>query len=260
LAAKLAHIPPFLLLGISLIIGGSLSLRHYRQWNFNPRLILIGVGGIFGYHFLLFMALRMAPPVSANLLNYLWPIFILLFTPLVFPEIKVRKRHLIGTGIAFAGAGVILLESGLSLSLDHAWGYVLAIFAALTWAIYSLLSKKVSAFSSATIGLFCLISGVMALIAHGVVETAMGLTFTDIWQTLLLGLGPMGIAFYCWDAAVKKGDPRIIAVLSYFTPLLSTLLLILFSDQAFSKTIFYAMALISGGAIVASLPVSVPEG
>ncbi|WP_408530718.1 DMT family transporter [Paraburkholderia nemoris] len=42
---------------------------------------------------------------------------------------------------------------------------------------------------------------------------------------LYLGIGPMGAAFYLWDYGMKKVDPRKVAVLSYATPVLSTIAL-----------------------------------
>jgi len=254
LVANLAHIPPFFLLAVTLLAGGSLSLRHVNKWQFNLKLLLVGVTGIFGYHCLLFLALRNAPPVSANLLNYLWPILILLLSPKIFPDISLKKRHYIGGITAFSGAVLVIYQPSEVISLMYVTGYLYAVFAALIWALYSLLSKKITTFSSAMVGLFCLISGALSLIVHFMLELTPELTSVDIKKILMLGIGPMGIAFYCWDSAVKKGDPRIIAVLSYFTPLLSTLFLTLSTQQTVSSQLLYALVFISGGAIIATIP------
>lgn len=261
LVAKLNHIPPFLLLAATLLIGGSLSLPQYKKWQVNPQLLLIGVCGVFGYHFLLFMALRLAPPVTANLLNYLWPLFILLFTPLFFKDISLSKRQVIGTLISLTGAGLIVAANGVTISSDDVLGYSLAIIAAITWACYSLLSKKLNQshtpFGSATVGLFCLLSGGLAAMSHFALETTPNVTLSDLGLIVMLGVGPLGLSFYCWDAALKRGDPRVIATMSYFTPLLSTLVLISFSEQMFTKQIFIAMALIVAGALIANLKMRV---
>jgi drug/metabolite transporter (DMT)-like permease len=257
LVAKLNHIPPFLLLAATLFIGGSLSLPQYKKWQFNPPLLLVGVCGVFGYHFLLFMALRLAPPVPANLLNYLWPLFILLFTPLFFKEISLSRRQVMGTLISLTGAGLIVAANGVTVSGDDILGYSLAIIAAIIWACYSLLSKKLNQkftqFGSATVGLFCILSAGLAAVSHLALETTPNMTLNDLGLILLLGIGPLGLSFYCWDAALKRGDPRVIATMSYFTPLLSTLLLIVFSEQLFSQQIFIAMILIVTGALIANL-------
>jgi drug/metabolite transporter (DMT)-like permease len=61
-----------------------------------------------------------------------------------------------------------------------------------------------------------------------------------------MGLGPMGVAFYLWDAALKKGDPRHIGVLSYLTPLGSSLLLLWVLDRAFNVLLLCAIVCIVG--------------
>ena len=252
LVVNLAHIPPFLLLAISLLIGGSLSLAKAKQWSLDSKVILTGVLGIFGYHFFLFLALRMAPPLSANLINYLWPIFILLFTPLFLSEFHFQKRHLVGGGLAFIGAILAIYQPGLSFSFEHIVGYLLAFAAAVSWAIYSLKIKSFADTSSATAGLFCLISGGLALAVHLAIEQMPDINIQDFTYLIILALGPMGLAFYSWDKALKQGDPRVIAVCSYATPLLSTMLLALFTGNQLSPFIVYAMVLIPLGALIAS--------
>ena len=66
----------------------------------------------------------------------------------------------------------------------------------------------------------------------------------------MLGLGPMGAAFYMWDRALGEGDPRVIGTLAYFTPLLSTLLLSAFGYGRVGPVSLLAMILIVGGAVL----------
>ena len=252
LVVNLAHIPPFLLLSISLLIGGSLSITKARHWNFDKKVLLVGVTGIFGYHFLLFLALRMAPPLSANLLNYLWPIFILLFTPLFLPSFEFRKRYLLGGSVAFVGAAFAIYQPSLIFAFEHSLGLILAVIAAVTWALYSLKIKTLLTTSSATIGLFCLISGGLALVVHLLIEQTPIFKSQDFLYIAILGFGPLGLAFYSWDKALKLGDPRIIAICAYATPLLSTFMLAFFTDSELSPYVVYAMILIPVGAIIAS--------
>src|SRR6187399_1711462 len=72
LGASLSHLPPFLLTGTALTIGALPGLLRVRAWRVPLRTLALGIGGLFGFHFLLFMALRLAPPLEANLVNYLW--------------------------------------------------------------------------------------------------------------------------------------------------------------------------------------------
>ena len=57
--------------------------------------LALGVYGLFGFHFLLFVALRHAPPVEANLVNYLWPLVILVMAALVRDGVRLRAVHLL---------------------------------------------------------------------------------------------------------------------------------------------------------------------
>ena len=72
LGTTLAHVPPFLLTGAALIVGSvpswPLVLRDRAAWRVPPRTLALGIYGLFGYHFLLFIALRMAPPVLPDVL------------------------------------------------------------------------------------------------------------------------------------------------------------------------------------------------
>ena len=76
------------------------------------------------------------------------------------------------------------------------------------------------------------------------------LTGREVLFLLVLGIGPMGSAFYTWDAALKRGDPRTIGALAYLTPLLSTLNLVAFGGKALSAASAAAMGLIIAGALV----------
>jgi drug/metabolite transporter (DMT)-like permease len=80
------------------------------------------------------------------------------------------------------------------------------------------------------------------------------------WVLLvILGLGPLGGAFYFWDAALKIGDPRRIGLLAFLTPLLSTTLLLVVSGRALSWQLLLATVLIIGGALLGSKPSREPK-
>ena len=83
LGVSLAALPPFLLTGVALIVGSAPAWPLWRQWRVPPGTLALGVAGLFGYHFLLFVALRLAPPIEANLVNYLWPLLIVVLAPAV---------------------------------------------------------------------------------------------------------------------------------------------------------------------------------
>jgi drug/metabolite transporter (DMT)-like permease len=133
-------------------------------------------------------------------------------------------------------------------------GFVAAAGGAFVWSSYSLLSKRLAqtghAYPTAAIGTFGVVSGLLSLACHAVLEPAVSLSARDGLLIAALGLGPLGGAFFLWDAALKKGDARQIGVLAYLTPLLSTLLLMWTTDRPLSWNIALATALILGAAVV----------
>ena len=253
LGVSLAHIPPFLLTGVALIIGSvpawPFVARDPSQWRIPLRTLALGVYGLFAYHFLLFIALRHAPPVEANLVNYLWPLFIVVLSPVVLPGVALRLPHVLAALLGFGGAA-IAIAGGRELSGTLAWGYLPALAAAFIWATYSLMTKRVAAFPTTAIGLFGLVSGVLSLLCHVALEPAAALQPRDWGLLAVLGLGPLGASFFMWDKALKLGDARHIGILSYITPLASTALLILVSGRAFTWSIALATAMIISAAVM----------
>ncbi|WP_426306096.1 DMT family transporter [Acidovorax facilis] len=253
LGVSLTHIPPFLLTGIALIIGSvpawPFVLRDPSQWRIPLRTLALGVYGLFAYHFLLFIALRHAPPVEANLVNYLWPLFIVVLSPVVLPGVALRLPHVLAALLGFGGAA-IAIAGGRELSGALAWGYLPALAAAFIWATYSLMTKRVAAFPTTAIGLFGLVSGVLSLLCHVALEPAVALQPRDWALLAVLGLGPLGASFFMWDKALKLGDARHIGILSYITPLASTALLIVVSGRSFSWSIALATVMIISAAVM----------
>jgi drug/metabolite transporter (DMT)-like permease len=257
LGVLLAHVPPFLLTGLGLLVGSLIALPlsggNLSSMKVPLRTLALGVYGLFGFHFLLFIALRHAPPVQANLVNYLWPLGIVLMAPLFLPGMRLRGLHVAAALLGFAGAALAILGGrGDALQGGFAWGYLPALASAFVWASYSLMTQRVPPFPSAAIGLFGLVSGVLSLLCHAALEPAVTLSSTDWGLVVAMGLGPLGAAFYLWDAALKKGDARQIGVLSFLTPLLSTLALLWVRGEMPSLSVAVAAAMIIGAAVLGS--------
>jgi drug/metabolite transporter (DMT)-like permease len=256
LGVALSHVPPFLLTGLALLVGSLIALPlsrfDWRQWRVPGATLALGVYGLFGFHFLLFIALRHAPPVQANLVNYLWPLGIVVMAPLFLPGVSLTARHVLAALIGFAGAVLAILGRGGTGETVWAWGYIPALASAFIWASYSLLTKRVRAFPTAAIGSFALASGLLSLLCHAWLEPATELSARDWGLIALLGLGPLGGAFFLWDAALKRGDARQIGVLSFLTPLLSTLTLLWVRGEDPSASVVLAAVMIIGAAVMAT--------
>jgi drug/metabolite transporter (DMT)-like permease len=211
-----------------------------------------GTIGLFGYHFLYFTALRMAPAAEAGLIAYLWPLFIVLLSGLL-PGEKLTPMHIIGAVLAFAGAALIVLRGGTAFDAAALPGYALAFLCAIAWAVYSVLSRKLGDVPTASVVVFCLATAILSVPAHLVMEATVWPTTATQWLSIAaLGIGPVGVAFYTWDIGMKRGDIQLLGVASYAAPLLSTLALVAAGITTASTTLAIAAALIAGGAALAA--------
>ena len=254
LGVTLGNIPPLLMTGLGLLIGSAISLplsRFKISKLFVPwKALLIGVYGLLGYHLFLFAALQLAPAVQANLLNYLWPLLIVLLAP-VFQKTKLRLRHALAGVLGFTGAAFAIQSAGLAgFSSEYLLGYLFALAAAVVWATFSLMSSRLENLSSYSIGSFAFVSGLIALGLHFALETPVQIEMSDVLLLLILGLGPLGGAFYLWDYALKHGNPQRAGLISFATPVLSTALLLLASGQALTFDVLIAATLIILAAVI----------
>jgi drug/metabolite transporter (DMT)-like permease len=248
---RLSHLPPFLSTGCALLVGSLVALQWSRfQWRHAlvpARTLLLGIYGLFGFHFLLFLALRTAPAVEANLVNYLWPLLIVVMAPLFHKGTRLHWRQVLAALAGFSGA-VWVITGGEVVDLQINVGYLAALGSAFIWASYSLMTQRVPAFHTEAIGSFGLVSGVLSLACHFALETPVTISNQDSLLLIWMGLGPLGLAFYLWDAALKNGRVQQNGLLSFITPLGSTILLLLDRQEALTPLVAWAGLLIVGGA------------
>jgi len=260
LTALSGDVPPFQLTAMAFSVAFLIGLLLWRRaggplaahLRLPARVWLLGIAGLFGYHFFYFMALRHAPAVEASLIAYLWPLLIVLFS-LLLPDAPLRWFHIGGALISFLGAALIVTGGReLIFQTQYSLGYLFALLCALTWSTYSVLSRRAGHVPTSAVGAFCGATAVLAGVAHLLFEQTVWPTGGQWLAILLLGLGPVGAAFYTWDYGVKRGDIRLLGVLAYAAPLLSTLLLIALSLAEATWVIALACLLIVGGAALAA--------
>ncbi|WP_421990714.1 DMT family transporter [Roseococcus sp.] len=251
-----AGVPPLQLTAMSFCVAGGLglvmlALRGQLGVLRQPPIVwLHGVGGLFGYHALYFAALAYAPAVEANLLNYLWPLLIVLLSAPIL-GLRLGPRRLVGVGLGFLGT-VALLGSGAQFPAGAWFGFLCAVACALTWSVYSVTARRLAAVPTEAVAGFCAASAVLAGAVHLAFEPTVLPDARQGLAALLLGLGPVGAAFFLWDIGMKRGDPRLLGTLAYAVPVASTLLLITAGHGALSWSVAAALVLVTGGGWLAA--------
>jgi drug/metabolite transporter (DMT)-like permease len=260
LTSATGRIPPFQLTAMTFGLAFALALARWlaRGDRLLDRLRLpaaawaVGVGGLFGYHAVYFLALRLAPAVEASLIAYLWPLLIVVLSA-ALPGERLLARHVSGALLGLAGAALIVLRDGGAFRYEFLGGYVAALACAFIWSIYSLASRRLRAVPSEAVGAFCGATAGLALVASLAFESAVWPADAGEWLAVAaLGLGPVGVAFFVWDYGVKHGDIQALGAFSYAAPLLSTGALILAGRAEPTWRVGLACLLIAGGAALAA--------
>lgn len=247
--------------GVVSLVSGAVNILYFRltrgqktldQFRFSPgHYVLAAIGGGL-YTILLYAAIKIGPAGDANVLNYLWPTFIVVFTPLLLNQ-KLRLCHI--AGLLFAVAGFCVLTfvfKGHDMSFSLGLGPLLALCGAVTWGLYSVLAKK-HALPDHAIGAvrFLFGAGVMiwcALTMHGV--SAGWASYAGVATLSACS----AVTFIAWNMAFRYGDSASLGVLSYLTPVLSTLWLVVFGEVDLTGSLLVATLLVVLGAIVANYP------
>lgn len=260
-------LPPFQVLATGFGIAGLLGLLRgawrgaagWRAMRAPWPAFALTAAGLFGYHALYFYALKRAPAVEANLINYLWPLLIVLLSGLL-PGARLRATHVAGALLGLAGAALLVTRGrGLAVEGEALPGYAAALGAAVVWAGYSVLNRRHAAVPSDAVVPACIAVALLGAAAHAALERTVVPSASQWLALAAMGLGPVGAAFFLWDTGTKRGDLALLGSLSYLAPLLSTLLLVAAGRAAPHWAQAAAVALLLLGAWVSLRPVRAPD-
>lgn len=249
-----AAIPPLelttLAFAVTALAGGAVLVLRGRLADLRqpPLVWLHGVGGLFGYQAMYFLALSLAPAAEASLIQYLWPLLLVLLSAILLGA-RLRVGHLAGVSLGFGGT-ILLLVQGASFSPAAASGYLAAFGAACIWALYSVVAPAFAAVPSGAVAGFCAGSAVLAAVMHFAVERTIMPPVGASIAAIAIGLGPLGGAYFLWDVGMKKGDPRLLGTLAYATPVASTVVLVIAGLAPATTALAVAALLVAIGGLI----------
>jgi len=226
-------LPPFEVLALSFAVAGiggvavTLAVRGPATLRMPAGAALLATLALFGNYGLYLLALKNAPVVEANLIQYSWPLMIVVLAAWA-THTPVRPAQWLGTGLGLAAA-ILLVTHGEVPQLEarYAWGYAAAFAAALVWAVYSVLNRRYAQVPATAIYGPCVAVAVLAALAHRALEPWVAPTPAQWLAIAAIGVGPAGLSFALWDRASKHGDLAVLGTVTYATPVLSTLVLLL---------------------------------
>ncbi len=255
---------------ITMAVGGALGVaylglvrRALGEVLRLPRRYLLGGLALFtaymaAYNLAIALGRDHATVLEAGLINYLWPGLTLVLavpilrkraTPWLLPGLLLG---LAGVAIATLGPGYTVTALGARLQ-QNALVYLLALVAAVTWALFSNLSRAWAGHATAgATPLFLLASGLlMGAVGRLFPHPAPGPWSAGTWGLLaFVTLGPTLLAYVCWEYGMRKGHLILLASLSFFTPLVSTVISSLTLGYTPGLNLWAACALIIAGAAI----------
>lgn len=203
------------------------------------KVIVAGFFGVTVYTFFLFMAFAMVDRDEIgliNLLNYFWPVWLVLLEIVFFR--KKPRIMLLFLGLMLSLFGLVLAARPSSISLDtgNFIPHLMALSGGLFWAFYSILIRKwnIPREQSGTAFHFTVCTAASFLFAaiSGEFFSLPDLTGESIFWVVAGGVGPVGIAYYLWELGIKEGSVSLIASASYFIPIMSTLLIAVIFNES----------------------------
>lgn len=225
----LAVIPPFTLITLRLLLGifvlaiwvvlqGGLGFST-RDW-----LHVLGVG-VVGYGISLgfqFVGTKLSNASNGALITSATPAFVLLFAFWIMKE-ALTWRRILALGIATIGVLVVIDPTNAKLSPDFFWGNLSLVGAAATWALYSVLIRKVTrSLKPLPVSLVAFIGGLLMTIPASFWEiqsTGIGtITMGVVWGVLYLGIISTALAMFLWNYAFATLDASLASLTLFAQP------------------------------------------
>lgn len=264
-------VPPLQLAAIVNFLAASLYVIKWIIKRENPMRFLVRANisdlillcsGLGFYSACYYVALKTAPVMEANFLNYLWPVLLVGFSAIV-QKTPLKTWQILGLLTSFSGAAILLvfktnqdLTFASGFQWSHILGYGLAITAAIIWAGYSALTSKRKNHPDMMFFAF-FFAAILSFFLHLYFEDTQ-MPSPNQWIIICV-MGSATLSYALWDWSMKNGDVQIIASLSYFIPLFSTILLIFVTGGALALSSYIGGGLIIAGALLANLHRLIPQ-
>lgn len=208
------------LLIINMIKGNLKQLKDYKIKDY-IQIIYIGLLGTFLYNLFLYLGINKMQASQAFIINYLWPIMIVLFACIILKE-KMTIKKIVAIVLSFIGV-IIVTSNGnlLSIDKDSLIGALFCVLAAISYGLFSVLNKQKNYNKYLSMMLFYFVSFIVSLVY---------ILFTKEWYIpqvnqlaglIWIGIFTSAIAFTSWALSLEKGDTAKISNLAYITPFLS---------------------------------------
>ncbi|MGN0244066.1 MAG: DMT family transporter, partial [Lachnospiraceae bacterium] len=227
-------------------------IKEMKKYSVKDYGIMSGLGfiGLFLYSALYYYGLAKLTSQEACILNYLWPIMLVIFSCIILKE-KLTFTKGIAMLCSFVGIIILSLGNGSSSTGNTAFGIISCITAAACYGLFSVLNKKADYNQNISMMLTWFVVAVCAMVLGLMTETWVPIKGIQWLGILWLGIVIDAVAYLLWALALKGVENTAkIANLAYLTPFLSLVVSAIFLKETIQLRAFIALVFIIGGILL----------
>lgn len=239
------------LLIISLVQGKFTVLKKYSLKDY-AIFAMMGFIGVFLYRFFLQAALVLMSAQEAFIVNYTWPIMVVIFARIILKE-KMTLKKVIGLLLSFIGVVIVTTKGNLSVLSFSVGGVLFALAGAVVYGFYSVLGKRQAYEKFTSTTFFYIFSFIFSAISLFLFSSIPSLSLEQLGGLLWLGIFPSGLAFVFWLLALKYGDTAKISNLIFMTPFLSLIYIYFLLGEKILLSSIIGLAVIVAGILIQSI-------
>lgn len=224
-----------------------------------------GLCGVTLYYLLENIALTYTLASNVGVIISAAPFFTAIFAHLFLDGEKLRTPFFIGFAVAVIGICLISFDGNSRLQLNPL-GDILAVLAAVIWAAYSILTKKISSFqyntiqSTRRIFFYGLVFMIPALFILGFKPNVYQMMQPINWSNILfLGLGASALCFVTWNSAVNILGAIKTSVYIYMVPVITVVTSVIVLGETITGTAVFGILLTLAGLFLSELRTSVKQ-
>lgn len=250
LAALVKTIPTFEILTISLGVSFAISLVYIIKFNLWEEIFsqpwyiwIIGILGVYGNDIFYIEASKHARVEHVGLICYLWPVVVILLSSF-FPSEKIKLHHFLSVIIGFCAVLTIQASGASDINANYFLGYLYALLGVFAWSMFVVFSRIFKQTPPYILGMFFGFGMLFSCFMHFNMEEFVIPNISQALVLLIMGIFTHGLAYYLWDIGIKKGDFKLLTVLSFSNPLLSIVFLMILGLASFSINLIFACMLV----------------
>lgn len=234
------------------------TVRFPRLGEFPRRYLYVGSVLFVAYELCLALSLGYAhsgrQAIEVSIVNYLWPSLTLLFAVLfnrqpagllMIPGVLLA---FVGVGWAQGGAHGLDVRGMVANVADNPLSYGLAFAGALIWATYCTVTTRMAKGHNGVTLFFMLTALALWVKYLGSEEPAMHFDYGVVVQ-LLLAACAMGLGYAAWNIGILHGNIGVLAVASYFIPIVSSALAAVVLDAPLAASYWKGAGMVCAGSL-----------